>query len=137
MIILPPRVHKKERRRVYNRVKVSLKYKGHQTYFCVAVVITPCQVVVLNICRCTLYFKRTFTGRYTGVRYSLPFLIHSCCHYHQYHHRRRKILKVGGAQSVIVRVARAKFLTTPIWGSNHAHFCTIEATVNVQPRVSR
>ena len=33
---------------------------GHQIYFCVAVVITPCQVVVLNICRCTLYFKNSF-----------------------------------------------------------------------------
>ena len=54
-----------------------------------------------------------------------------------YIHRRRKILKVGGAQYVIARAACAKFFDHAHLGSKHAHFCTIEATVNVQPRVSQ
>ena len=41
-----------EKRRV-----LFLKYKGHQTYLCVAGVVTPCQVV-LNICQCTLYLTK-------------------------------------------------------------------------------
>ena len=44
--------HKKEERRVSNCLKLELllNYEGQiQTYFCVAVVLTPFQVVVLNI----------------------------------------------------------------------------------------
>ena len=55
------------------------KYKGHQTYFCTAVMITPCSAVVLDICRCTLYSKKELlqTGIVELDSHSLPFLIYS------------------------------------------------------------
>ena len=56
-----PRVHIRRRRREYlSAKKLFLKYKGHQTYFCVA----PCQVVLLNLyagALCTS--KRAIAGR--------------------------------------------------------------------------
>ena len=48
-------------------------------------------------------------------------------------HRRRKILKVGGAEDI---VARVKNFDHTHLGSNHAHLCTIKAAVTVQPGVS-
>ena len=43
-------------------------------------------------------------------------------------HRHRKILKVGGGDT-IASEARAKFFDNAHFESNHAHFCTIEVTV--------
>ena len=71
------RVHKEE---YLSANKMFLKYKGHQTYFCVAIMITPCQIVVNACALCTS--KRAFVGRYTGVRHSLllsyPLLVKVC-----------------------------------------------------------
>ena len=52
-------------------------------------------------------------------------------------HRRRKILKVGGAEHTVARAARAKIFRPHPFGSNHANFRTIEGAVTEQPGVSR
>ena len=49
MYYVESRVHKRGEKRVSNCLKLFLKYKGHQTYICIAVVTTPCQAAVLNI----------------------------------------------------------------------------------------
>ena len=47
-------------------------------------------------------------------------------------HRCRKILKVWGVEHTV-----AKIFDHTHFGSNHAHFRTIEVAVTVQPGVSR
>ena len=51
-----------------------------------AVMITPCQAVVLNICRCTLYFKKSFYRQvqWSQTLFSLS-LIHSWYYQHTQH----------------------------------------------------
>ena len=47
-------------------------------------------------------------------------------------HRRRKMLKVGGAECTIAREARANFYDHAYFVSNHAHFCTLEAAISIK-----
>ncbi len=46
------------------------------------------------------------------------------------------MLKVEGAIVIFARETRAKFLTTPTFRSNHAHFC-INETVRTDTEIPR